>query len=209
VGVVGNLRNSNIDQGPLPQVYVPMSRQPTTEMGVVVKSVGADPLQLVPAIRAQIAAIDRNQPIHDVASMTRILFEDLAGVYLLAALMITIGLVALTLSAAGIYGIVAYSVTQRRREIGVRMALGAQPGTIVKMVVAHVARPVAIGSLVGLIAAVVLSRAIASSFPEFDAGDPINYVGVILVITAVTLSASYLPARRAASIDPIVVLRQE
>jgi ABC-type antimicrobial peptide transport system permease subunit len=186
-----------------------MSRQPTAQMAVVVRSLGADPLQLVPAIRAQVAAIDRNQPIHDVASMTKVLFDDLASVYLLAALLTAIALVALSLSAAGIYGIVSYAVAQRRREIGVRMALGAQPATIVKMVVAQVARPVVVGSLIGLVAAVVLAFGIAASLPAFDARDPINYVGVILIITAVTLSASYLPARRAASIDPVVALRQE
>jgi len=209
VGVVGNLRNSDIDQGPLPQVYVSISRQPSAQMAVVVRSLGADPLQLVAASRAQVAAIDRNQPIHDVASMTKVLFDDLASMYLLAGLLTAIALVALSLSAAGIYGIVSYAVAQRRREIGVRMALGAQPATIVKMVVAQVARPVVVGSLIGLVAAVLLAFAIAASLPAFDARDPINYVAVILIITAVTLSASYLPARRAASIDPVVALRQE
>lgn len=209
VGVVGNLRNSDADQGPLPQVYVSTSWQPTAQMAVVVKSVGADPLQLVSAIRAQVAQIDRDQPIHDVASMSQVLFDDLASTYVLTALLTAIGLVALSLSAAGIYGIVSYSVAQRSREIGVRIDLGARPGTIVRMVVVHVAKPVAVGSLVGLVAAVALAFALATTVPEFDARDPINYVGAILIIAAVAFAASYLPARRAASINPVVALRQD
>ena len=87
VGVVGNLRNSDVDQGPMPQVFVSTTRQPSADLAVVVKSVGADPLQLVPAIRAQVAAIDPNQPIHDVASMTQVLFDDLATTYVLSAIL--------------------------------------------------------------------------------------------------------------------------
>ena len=209
VGVVGNLRNSDVDLGPLPQVYVSTSWQPSAEIGVVVKSVGADPLQLVPAIRAEVARIDRDQPIHDVASMSQVLFDDLGSTYVLAAMLAAIGLVALCLSAAGIYGIVSYSVAQRGREIGVRMALGAPPSTIVRMIVGHGAKPVAAGSVVGLVAAVALAFGIATSVPEMDARDPINYTAVILTIAAVALAASYFPARRAARIDPLVTLRQD
>ena len=209
VGVVGNLRNSDVDQGLLPQVYVSASWQPSAEIGVVVKSVGADPLLLVPAIRAEVARIDRDQPIHDVASMSHVLFDDLGSTYVLAAMLTTIGLVALCLSAAGIYGIVSYSVAQRRREIGVRIALGARPGTIVRMVVGHGTKPVVAGSLVGLVAAAAIAFGLATAVPEIDARDPINYAGVILVIAIVAFTASYLPARWAAAIDPVVALRQE
>jgi putative ABC transport system permease protein len=178
-------------------------------MAVVVKSLAADPLELVPDIRATVAQMDRDQPIHDVATMSRVLYDDLASTYVLAALLTAIGAFALLLSAAGIYGIVSYSVAQRRREIGVRMALGAQRGRVVRMVVGHAAKPVVVGSLVGFILAVILAFTLATSIPEFDARDPINYAVVILTICAVAFGASYLPARRAASINPIVTLRQE
>jgi putative ABC transport system permease protein len=209
VGVVADIRNSDIEQGPLAQVYVPASWRPIPEMAVVVKSVGENPLQLVPSIRTQVAQIDSDQPIRDVATMSKVLFDDLASTYVLAALLSAIGLIALSLSAAGIYGIVSYSVAQRRREIGVRMALGAQPGGIVRMVVVHAAKPAAIGSLLGFVVAVVVAFAISSGIPEFEARDPVNYVGVIATIGVVTFAASYLPARRAASVNPAVTLRQQ
>jgi predicted permease len=208
VGIVGNLRNSDADQGPLPAVYVPASGRPSAEMAVVVKSVAADPLQLAAAARIQVAQIDRDQPIHDVASMSQVLFDDLAGTYVLTAMLTAIGLVALCLSAAGIYGLVAYSVAKRAREIGIRMALGARPGTVIRMVVAGGVMPVATGGLVGLGAAAALAET-GLSVPGVDARDPINYTGVVLTIGLVALAASYLPGRRAARVDPVVALRQE
>ena len=209
VGVVGNLRNSDVDQGPLAQVFVSATRQRSADFAVVVKSVGPDPLLLVPAVRAQVAAVDPNQPIHDVASMTQVIFDDLATAYVLSAILSTIGVIALVLSAAGIYGLVSYSVVQRRREIGVRMALGARADSIVRMMVAHSTRPVALGSLVGLIAAVALSLLFAAGVPEIDLRDPISYVGVLFLIVMSALCASVIPARRAASINPVEALRAD
>ena len=209
VGVAGNLRNSDVDQGPVPQVFISTSRQRSTDLAFVVKSIGADPLQLVPAVRAQVAAVDPNQPIHDVSSMSQVLFDDLATAYVLSAILSAVGLIGLVLSAAGIYGLVSHSVVQRRREIGVRMALGARPDWIVRMIVAHSAKPVVAGTLSGLIAAVTLSLLFAAGFPELDPRDAVSYVGVILTIAVTALLASVLPARRAASINPVDALRAE
>jgi putative ABC transport system permease protein len=209
VGVVGNVRSADIDQGPLPQVFVPASTRPGGQMAVVVKSAGPNALQLVPAVRAEVARLDRNQPIHDVALMTQVLFDDLAGTYVLAALLTAVGFIALCVAAAGVYGLVSSSVAQRGREIGLRMALGARPGVVVGMVLASGARPVAAGGLVGLMAAVVLAIGVGMSVPGVDARDPANYAAVALTIAAVAFLASYLPARRAARIDPLLALRQE
>jgi len=209
VGVVRNIRSADIDQGPLPQVFVPASLQPGGEMAIVVKSTGPSALTLVPAIRAEVARIDRDQPIHDVALMTQVLFDDLAGTYVLAALLTAVGFIALCVSAAGVYGLVSSSVAQRGREIGVRMALGARPGVVVRMVLASGARPVAAGGLAGLVAAIALAIGIGLSVPGVDASDPSNYVAVALTLAAVAFLASYLPARRAARIDPLLALRQQ
>jgi ABC-type antimicrobial peptide transport system permease subunit len=209
VGIVGNLRNSDVDQGPMPQVFVSTTRQRSVDIAVVVKSVGRDPLQLVPAVRAQVAAIDPAQPIHGVASMSQVLFDDLAGAYVLSAILSTVGLVALMLSAAGIFGLVSYSVAQRRREIGVRMALGARPESIVRMIVTHSTKPVATGSLIGLVVAAAVSLLFAAGIPEMETRDPLSYAGVILLIVITAFLASLMPARRAASINPVEALRAE
>jgi predicted permease len=209
VGIVGNLRNSDVDQGPMPQVFVSTTRQRSVDIAVVVKSVGRDPLQLVPAVRAQVAAIDPAQPIHGVTSMSQVLFDDLAGAYVLSAILSTVGLVALMLSAAGIFGLVSYSVAQRRREIGVRMALGARPESIVRMIVTHSTKPVATGSLIGLVVAAAVSLLFAAGIPEMETRDPLSYAGVILLIVITAFLASLMPARRAASINPVEALRAE
>ena len=137
------------------------------------------------------------------------LFDDLATTYVLSAILSTVGLVALVLSAAGIYGLVSYSVVQRRREIGVRMALGARPDVILRMILAHSTKPVAMGSLVGLAAAIAFSLLLASGVPELDARDPISYAGVILLIALAAVLASVIPARRAASVNPVEALRAD
>jgi putative ABC transport system permease protein len=209
VGVVGNLRNSDGDQAPLPQVFIASSRQPSNDIAVVVKTVDTDPLSLVPAIRGQVAAIDPNQPIHDVSTMAKVLYDDLATTYVLSAILSTIGLVALLLSAAGVYGLVSYSVAQRRREIGLRMALGARPDGIVRMIVVQSTRPVALGGLIGLVLAAAIALLLASGLPEFDARDPVNYAGVVVMIGLAALLASVIPARRAASVNPVDALRAD
>jgi ABC-type antimicrobial peptide transport system permease subunit len=141
--------------------------------------------------------------------MSQVLFDDLASTYVLSAVLSTIGLVALVLSAAGIYGLVSYSVVQRRREIGVRMALGARPDSIVGMIVAHSTRPVAFGSVAGLGVALALALLLAAGVPEIDPRDPVSYVGVIVLIAVSALCASVIPARRAAAINPVDALRAE
>jgi ABC-type antimicrobial peptide transport system permease subunit len=141
--------------------------------------------------------------------MRQVLFDDLATTYVLSAILTTIGLVALVLSVAGVYGLVSYAVVQRRREIGVRMALGAGPASLARLIVAQSTRPVAMGSLFGLLAAVALALLMAAGMPEVDPRDPVSYVGVILLILASALLATLVPARRAASINPVEALRAD
>ena len=177
-------------------------------MAIVVRTDG-DPLLAMQAIRAQAAALDPAEPIFDIASMEQVLFNDQASLYTLAGLLGVIAIVALGLAGVGIYGVVSYMVTQRTREIGLRMALGARPGAVLRMVIRQAARPVAGGGLLGIPAAFGLVYAMSEVFSMIDVRSPGNYSGVVLGIVLVAAIASYLPARRAARIDPLVALRDE
>jgi putative ABC transport system permease protein len=178
-------------------------------MAIVVRSEGGDPTRGLQAIRAQAATLDPDEPIFDVASMEQVLFNDQASLYTLAGLLGAIAFVALCLAGVGIYGVVSFMVTQRVREIGLRMALGARPGTVLRMVIRQSARPVAGGGLLGVPGAVGLVYAMSGVFSLIDVRDPANYIGVVLAISGVAVIATYLPARRAARIDPLVALRNE
>ena len=209
VGIVANVRKGDIDQRVVPQVYVPGTWIPDRTMAVVVRADSIDPLQLVPAIRAQAAEIDPREPLFNVASMQQVLYEDLASTYTLAGLLGAIAIVALCLAGVGIYGVVSFMVTQRTREIGLRMALGARPRAVLGMVIQQAARPVAGGGMLGAPAALGLVYVASSTFAEIDVTDPVHYVGVAASILLVAFVASYVPARRAARIDPLMALRQE
>jgi putative ABC transport system permease protein len=209
VGIVANVRKADIDQRVTPQVYVPITWRPDRTMAMVVHSDSTDPLQLVPAIRAQAAEIDPNEPLFNVASMEQVLYDDLASTYTLAGLLGAIAVVGLCLAGVGIYGVVSFMVTQRTREIGLRMALGARPGAVTRLVIQQAARPVAGGGILGAPAALTLVYVMSEAFVEIDASDPAHYIGVALSILLVAFVASYVPARRAARIDPLVALRAE
>ena len=209
VGIVANVRQGDIDRRVVPQVYVPTTWKPDRTIAVVVRSDTTDPLQMVPAIRAQAADIDPNEPLFNVASMDQVLYEDLASTYTLAGLLGAIAIVALCLAGVGIYGVVSFMVTRRTREIGLRMALGARPGVVLRMVMQQAARPIAGGGILGAPVAVALVYLMSGIFTEIDASDPMHYVGVALSILLVAFVATYFPARRAAHIDPLAALRQQ
>ena len=209
VGIVANVRRPDVDQRTMPQVYVPSTWKPDRALAVVVRTDTPDPLQSVQAIRAQAAALEPNEPLFDVASMEQVLFNDQASVYTLAGLLGAIAMVALCLAGVGIYGVVSFMVTQRTREIGLRMALGAPPGAVLRMVIEQAVQPVAAGALLGAPAAFALVYTISGAFAAIDVRNPANYVGVALSIALVASVASCVPARRAARIDPLVALRQD
>jgi len=209
VGVVANVRRSDADQRTMPQVYVLSALLPERAMAIVVRTESSDPTLSVSAIRTQAAALEPDEPIFDAASMEQVLFNDQASLYSLSGLLGAIAFVALCLAGVGIYGVVSFMVTQRVREIGLRMALGARPGTVLRMVIQQAARPVAGGGLLGVPAAVGLVYAMSGVFSLIDVRDPANYIAVVLMISLVAAIASYLPARRAARIDPLVALRND
>jgi ABC-type antimicrobial peptide transport system permease subunit len=209
VGIVANLRSADVFRRSMAQIYIPSTIRPDRTMAIAVRTDTANPRRLASAVRAAAAALEPNEPIFALSSMEEVLFGDMASTYILASLWTAIGFLALCLAAAGIYGVVSYLVVQRTREIGVRMALGARPSAVLRMIVTQGARPVIGGSVLGLPLAAGLAFAMASTFTFITASDPMNYLVVLVSIGLVALASCYLPARRASRVDPVVALRAE
>jgi predicted permease len=208
VGVVGDVRNDDIDAAPLPMVYVPLAQRPTREMTIVLRTVG-DPVAHVPAARAAIAAVDPDQPVYDVKSMLQILDEDLRQSVVLIGIFGVFTSIALALAALGIYGVIAHAVAQRTHEIGVRMALGAAVADVVALVVRQGLTPVAIGLALGLASGFGVSRLMRGLLYGVTPTDPLTYASVIALLLAVAAVACVVPARRAARVDPLLAIRAD
>ena len=175
----------------------------------VVRSTAVDPTQLAPSIRRALAQLDKSQPVYDIRSMQGVIVENLGGTYIFTGMLGVFAIVALLLSAAGVYGLVSFTVSQRTREIGLRMALGARPATILGMVVARGSVPMVIGLVLGSAGAAALVSVTAAALSEIDLRDPLAYVVVAVPLIVVALIATYIPARRATHVDPLLALRAE
>jgi len=209
VGIADDVRNTGPDLAVTPQIYVPGSWRSERAAAFVVRSATTDPVQLAPAIRAEIARLDKTQPIYDVRSMRRLFVEDLGGTYLFTGMLGVFAIVALLLAAAGVYGLISFSVSQRAREIGVRMALGAEPRSILGMVIVRGSVPLTLGLFLGSAGAAALVSVTASALQQVDVRDPLAYLAVAVPLALVTFVATYIPARRATQVDPLVALRAE
>jgi putative ABC transport system permease protein len=209
VGVVGNVRTSNASFAAAPQLYQPSSWRPDRSVAFVVRSSGSDPTKLAPAIRRELAQLDKNVPVYEVQSMERVLIADLGGTYLLTGVLAVTAIVALFLAAAGVYGLMSFSVSQRTREIGLRMALGAKPAEILTMIVARGSLPMTIGLVVGSVGAAMLVSMTARAIEEIDLRDPLAYIFVSVPLIVIALLATCIPARRATHVDPMLALRAD
>jgi len=212
VGVAGDVRQAGLDTPPQAEVYYPYAMLDgpagAEKMVVVVRS--PRPVDAVAgAIRTAVREADPALPVYRVATMAEVVAESLADRRLYAGLLGGFGAAALALAAAGVYAVLAYAVAQRRREVGVRMALGARAGDVVRLVVGQGARLVAAGVVAGLAGALVLGRALGGLLYGVGASDPPTVAAAAAVLAFVALAASWVPARRAARADPAVVLRAE
>jgi putative ABC transport system permease protein len=208
VGVADDVHYGSLASTPQPAVYVPYAQGSEGAMSLfLVARTEADPLRLSAAIRQQVWQIDRDQPIADVATMESRMARTVAGPRLEVAMLGSFGAMAALLAAVGLYGVLSYSVSRRRREIGVRLALGATRAGVIGMVLKESFRLVSIGLACGLAAAVALTRVLKSLLFGVSETDPIVFVALAAFLAAVALLASLLPARRAANVDPMEALR--
>ena len=208
VGVARDSRNKSLSEPPAPQVYRPFSQNYVGLATIVVETAGDPALSAAPLRRA-LLELDRSLRIYDVRTLRDIVAESYWQVRWEASALAAFGILALGLAAVGLYGLVAYNVSQRTREIGVRMAIGARPGDVFRLVIGQGLALTGAGVLLGLAMAFGLTRFFASMLYGLSPTDGVTFTGAALVWTAIAMLASYLPARRAARVDPTVALRYE
>jgi putative ABC transport system permease protein len=208
VGVVRHVAKYGLDGRVKDQYYLPAAQRPQRSMFLVVRTAG-DPAGLATAARAAVRAVDPDMPVFKVMTMQRVIEDTLVGRRFTAMLLVIFAAVALVLAAVGLYGVIAYAVSQRTHEIGIRMALGARVEDVVRMVVRQGLRLAAIGLLVGAVAALATTRFLASLLFGVGAADPMTFVVIPAILALVALVASWVPARRAARVDPMTALRGE
>jgi putative ABC transport system permease protein len=208
VGVVGDAKLYGLDAPVEPAIYVAHTQQPNFDMGLVVRTQG-DPAAMTAAVRSEILKLDPEQPISDVRTMDKVLSDSLMLRRVSMLMICVFAGLALALATVGIYGLTAYSVSQRTHEIGLRTALGANQLQILRLVVGRGLIISLIGAVVGLVAAFQMTRVLAGMLYGVTATDPIVFVSVPLLLIGVSLVASYVPARKAARIEPLEALRYE
>ena len=211
VGVVGHVHNYSLDVAGRVQAYFPQTQDPfgsSYGMFVVIRTANS-PTAVANSVRAQITAVDSREPVYAVKTMDEVVASSVEQPRLSLDLLGIFAVVAAALAAIGIYGVMAFAVSQRKHELGIRMALGAQPGDILRMVIGQGARLAIVGVAIGLAAALYLVRFMAPILYGVGARDPITFAIVPLLLMAVALAASWIPATRAMRVDPIVTLRHE
>ena len=208
IGVVGNVKYLGLDNENTPVYYELSAQVPARPMWLLVRTKG-DAQSLASAVRGEIRNLDPNVPVDRVGTMAQALSESVALPRFRSFLMSVFAATALLLAAIGIYGVIAYSVAQRRQEIGVRMALGATRSGVVRLVVGQGSRLAIVGIVLGLAGAVGLTRFLEKMLFGVTASDTVTFASAALVLGAVAIVASLIPALRAARIDPVTALRQE
>jgi len=208
VGVARNTKYRDLRETPLMTFYLPLAQSYRPSMNLLVRTTG-EPSQVAPAIQSRLHAIEPALTIFNIRTLLEHVGRSLYVERMESLLLTFFGVLALTLTAIGIYGVVAYSVAQRTREVGIRMALGAQKRDVLKMILAQGLALVVWGTALGLVACYWLSRLVSNQLYGVSANDPVTLVSVVTVLIVVALLAAYIPARRATKVDPLVALRYE
>jgi len=208
VGVVGDVRQKALTEPAEPTAYVHYLQNRRSGMSLAVRTSG-DPLRYANAVREAIWSVDRDQTINSVETMSSIVGGAVVRPRLLATLLLLFGLMGLSLGALGIYGVLAYAVSQRRQEIGVRVALGATPQSVLRLVIRQGMTLALAGVVAGVAGAFLLTRVMGAVLYEVRTTDPVTFVAVVMVLMTTAFVASWLPARRALRIDPVQALRYD
>lgn len=216
VGIVGNVRELGLEADPPPTIFVPTGQIPDAYTQLVNRVVpltwvvrtSGRPTDLAQPVRSAVLAIDSQQPVSNFRPLEQVLSKTIARQHFNMLLLTIFAVLALILSSVGLYSLLSFSVTERTREIGIRMALGARPRSLVRLILNHALKLVLIGAVIGVFLSFILTRLLASLLFKVETTDPLVFVSVITLLFLVALVASYIPARRAALVDPLIALRQ-
>jgi putative ABC transport system permease protein len=208
VGVVADMRRTGFEREVRPETFLPQDQNPDNALTIVART-ASDPASFANALRNEVWAVDKDQSVFEIQTMDQMLSQMTSQRRFTMLLLGILAGVALILAAVGIYGVISYSVTQRTHEIGIRLALGAQASDVFRLIVGQAIILAFVGVAVGLIAAFLLTRWMHGLLYGVSATDPLTFAAISVVLTGVALGASYVPARRAMKVDPMVALRYE
>jgi putative ABC transport system permease protein len=208
IGVTRNVMNEDMDEFIDPEAYIPYTQAILYSFDLVLRTTN-DPTALTPAIRSEVAQLDKLLPLFEVKTMNQMIAERMSPKRLMTFMLAVFAGIALLLAAVGIYAVMSYTVTQRTHEIGIRMALGAQAANIFRLVVGHGVLLTGIGLIIGLAGALAMTRALSGLLYGVTATDAITFIGITVLLAFIALAACYFPARRATKVEPVVALRHE
>jgi putative ABC transport system permease protein len=208
IGVIANAIKDEMVNVNEPGVYFPFLQHPTPHMNLVIRAPDIGE-QVVPAVRKELAELDSRLALAEIKTMDRLISERRSPQATIMWMLVIFGAAALSMAAVGMFAVMAYAVTQRTHEIGVRMALGAQSTDVLKLILGRGVRLTAVGLGIGLAGAFALTRFMRNLLYDVSPGDPLTFLAVAVILTGFALMACYIPARRATSVDPLIALRCE
>ncbi|MGZ4858890.1 MAG: ADOP family duplicated permease [Candidatus Angelobacter sp.] len=208
-GIVANTRDVQLKAAPRPQVYLSLLQSPDPSVHLFLRTTSSEPMALAADLRKAVWSLDKDLPVSHVQTMTEIISKSVAEPRFRTWLLGIFAAVGLTLTLVGIYGVVSYMAGQRTREIGIRVALGAQRGNVLRLVLGQGVRLTVMGAIAGVIGSLALTRLLKSQLFDIKPTDPATLIGVAVLVLLVAVAACYVPARRATHVDPLVALRQE